>query len=60
MNKIVDLLGTPSLKNWDGFEKMPNYDKINFIDKEKENFQKIFCEAKNWEIKILEQCLKYG
>ena len=54
------MLGTPNEKNWEGLEKMPNFKKINFVDKEKQNLQKKFGEAKIKEIKILEQCLKYG
>lgn len=39
---------------------MPNYNKINFVEKEREDFKKYFIEAKKQEIKILQSCVKYG
>lgn len=60
INKISDLLGTPSLDNWRNFDKMPDYGKLEFDEKEKQCLEEYFVENDEEDIRFVDNILCYG
>lgn len=53
ISRILKVFGSPNKKNWQGFDKLPDSHKIQFLPQEGENLYEYFYQASKEEVDFL-------